>query len=84
MKDPLFEGNDNDGKPRQLYVDRIAAMDDAALLEETELKIWLAAYAANNPRSDYHWHVSACYGEWCNRGKESQYRVAYDAACDRS
>lgn len=80
MSDPLFAGNDNYGKPRQEYVDRIAGMDDADLLHETEQKIWLSAFAANNPRSDYHWHVSACYAEWVKRGKEDQYTVAYNAA----
>ncbi len=75
-----FEGNDNDGKPRTAYIDRIAAMTDEELLKETENKIWLSAYAANNRRSDYHWHATGCYEEWTFRGKADQYTVAWKAA----
>ena len=78
--DSKYQGNDNYGKPRSEYLSRIAAMDDAALLEETEQKIWLSAYASNNRRSDYHWHVDVCYSEWSFRGKEDQYTVAFEAA----
>ena len=55
-------------------------MSDKKLLEETEKKIWLSAYANNNRRSDFHWHVDACYDEWERRGKPEMYVKAYDAA----
>jgi len=75
-----YQDNDNYGKPKSAYLKKIAAMSDEDLLRETEDKIWLSAYASNNPRSDYHWHVDALYDEWKRRGKEYQYAVAYDAA----
>ena len=71
---------DNYGKPRQQFFDKIAAMTDDALFEETEQTIWLSAFAANNPRSDYHWHADACYDEWQNRKKAERYTDAYNAA----
>jgi hypothetical protein len=52
-------------------------MTDEDLLEETELKIWLSGYAANNPYSDYHWHVAVCYDEWKARNKVDMYQKAY-------
>lgn len=73
-------GNDNSGKPRQAFVDEIAAMSDEAFLEKTEKKIWLSAYADNNPRSDYHWQADACYREAIRRGKPQLYERAYKKA----
>lgn len=78
--DERYRGKDNSGKPKTEYITRISGMDDAALLKETESKIWLSAYAGNNPRSDYHWHVDVCYDEWKHRGKLDQYDVAYKTA----
>jgi hypothetical protein len=79
-KDIRFEGKDNHGKPRSDYLARIAEKSDTDLFEETENKIWLSAFAANNPRSDYHWHVDACYSEWVKRGKPKEYERAFEAA----
>lgn len=76
----MLEGKDNSGKPRQHYADRLAILDIDALRKETEDKIWLSAYANNNPRSDYHWHVTACYNEWASRGKPEEYAACYEAA----
>lgn len=56
-----FAGKDNYGKPRMDYVRKVLAMTEADLFRETERAIWLSAYAANNPRSDYHWHVDVCF-----------------------
>ena len=53
-------------------------MSDEQLYEETGHKIWLSAFAGNNPRSDYHWHVDVCYDEWKHRGKAEEYQRAYD------
>lgn len=78
-----YQGKDNYGKPRSEYLAKIAAMDDDALLNETENKIWLSAFAGNNPRSDFHWNVDACYDEWQHRGKPEQYDVAYKEAVKR-
>lgn len=74
-----YTGNDNYGKPKSNYLERIAAMDDGDLRRETEQKIWLSGYANNNPRSDYHWHADACYDEWVKREKVRQYELAYDS-----
>lgn len=72
-----YKGNDNSGKPKADYVAKLAGMDDAALLDEAKNKIWLSAYANNNPRSDYHWHADACYDECQSRGKPEIYQRAY-------
>lgn len=73
-----YEGKDNYGKPKMEYVDKIVDMTDEDLYEETKRKIWLSAYANNNPRSDYHWQVDACYDEWVKRGNKAGYKKAYD------
>jgi hypothetical protein len=74
-----YEGNDNHGKPKSEYIGKLQGMDDTALLAECESKIWLSAYANNNPRSDYHWHCDATYDECERRGKPDLYKKAYDA-----
>lgn len=60
---------DNAGQPRSAYVERLRAMPDEALKEETGRKIWLSTHAANNLSSDYHWHVDACYDVLMDRHK---------------
>jgi hypothetical protein len=75
-----IEGKDNYGKPRQNYADRIAAMDDTAFMKEAEQAIWLSAYAANNLRSDYHWHADACYDEAKRRDNPDLYTRAHRRA----
>jgi hypothetical protein len=79
-----IEGKDNGGKPRQEFADKIAAMDDAAFLEETKNRIWLSAYANNSPRSDYHWQADACYDEAQARGKPDIYRKAWERAAGQA
>jgi hypothetical protein len=71
---------DNYGKPRALYFEKLKRLSDTKLAEEAENKIWASAYAANNPRSDYHWHASACYAECERRGRPDIYRRAYESA----
>lgn len=73
-----YKGLDNYGKPKNEYLDKIAKMTDKELHDETKDKIWLSAYAANNPRSDYHWHCDATYDEWNRRNNIDGYRKAYD------
>ena len=72
------EGNDNYGKPKQGFLDRIHAMDDEKLERQTGKSIWLSAYANNNPRSDFHWQCDACYDEWQTRDDTEGYVRAYD------
>ena len=75
-----YEGKDNYGNPKSEYVSKIADMNDAALEKEAELKIWLSAYAANNRRSDYHWHVDVIYDECVKRDKVAIYSRAHKQA----
>ena len=75
-----YIGKDNYGKPKSDYVESLAKMTDEALLKETEHKIWLSAYAHNNPRSDYHWHCDACYDECGSRQKPEIYSRAHKKA----
>ena len=70
---------DNHGQPKAFYFDRIAVMDMLKLKEETKSKIWLSAFANNNPRSDYHWHVDACMDELRKRtGSGAEYARLHD------
>ena len=80
--DERFVGNDNQGNPRSEYLDRISKMADEELFNETDSKIWLSAFVANNPRSDYHWHVDALYLE-CKKRPGDIYQKAYDQAFKR-
>ena len=73
-----YTGKDNYGNPKQDYVTRLSSMSDEALFEEAKDKIWLSAYANNNPRSDYHWHADACRDECKSRNKPDIYQRAYD------
>lgn len=75
-----LSGKDNYGRPRQLFADKIAAMDDEAFMDKAKSKIWLSAYANNNPRSDYHWQADACYSEANRRGKPELYQQAWERA----
>jgi hypothetical protein len=70
-------GNDNYGRPRQLFADKLAAMDDEKFLSEAGHYIWLSAYATNNPRSDFHWQCDATYDEANRRGKAWLYDKAW-------
>ncbi|RNB59483.1 hypothetical protein EDM57_04900 [Brevibacillus gelatini] len=78
-----YEGNDNYGKPKSEYLSKIAGMSREELLEETEQKIWLSAFAANNPRSDYHWQCDACYDEWVKRNDVGGYEKAWKRAANQ-
>ncbi len=72
-----FSGKDNYGKLKSIYIDRILAMNDKELQEECEKAIWLSSYAANNPRSDYHWWVDVCYAVCDSNNKTDIYKRAY-------
>jgi hypothetical protein len=75
-----LEGTDNFGKPKQEFADKLASLSDEALVEEAEDRIWLSAYANNNPRSDYHWQTEACYHEAKRREKPHLYSRAWKRA----
>ena len=74
-----FSGKDNYKKPKADYLERLFSMPDKALYEETRNAIWRSAYAANNPRSDYHWQCDATYDEWVRRGNPDKYSRAHAA-----
>lgn len=75
-----LDGKDNAGKPRQAFADKIAALDDAAFVKLAEERIWLSAFANNNPRSDYHWQADACHTEAERRGNPELYNEAWRKA----
>lgn len=75
-----YNGVDNYKNPKTNYLKKIISMDDDQLLKECKDKIWLSAYAGNNPRSDYHWHCDACYDEFERRGKLELYKKAWEQA----
>jgi hypothetical protein len=79
-----YTGKDNYGVPKIEYVDKITEMDYEKLMDETKQKIWLSAYANNNPRSDYHWQVDVCYDELVKRdGNDSGYTKAWKYAANQ-
>lgn len=76
-----YPGKDNYGKPKSEYIKKIQNMTKEQLMNETEQKIWLSAYASNNPKSDYHWRVDVCYDEWMDReGNSDSYAMAWKRA----
>ncbi len=81
MFENRFEGKDNYGKPKADYLSKLAEMTDQQLGEECYKMIWLAAYASNNPRSDYHWMCDACYVEAKKRDENAS---IYDKAYKRN
>lgn len=73
-----FSDKDNYGKPKSEYINSLQAQTDEELYKICENMIWLSAYASNNPRSDYHWQVDACYDECKRRERIDIYQKAYD------
>lgn len=74
-----YEGNDNYGRPKADYLAEIAAMDDDSLYDECYAMIYQSARCANNPRSDWHWMVDACYDEASKRDPGAPvYSKAYE------
>ncbi len=64
-----FGGSGKYGRRRKAYLEKLAGLSDEGLQQETESKIWLSTYAANNPKSDYNRQCDACYDEAVRRGK---------------
>lgn len=75
-----LKGEDNYGKPRQNFADKLNEASNSELLKIVEDRVWLSAYANNNPRSDYHWQADACYDACRMRGREDIYREGYARA----
>lgn len=72
-------GMGNEG-PRQEFADRLFELTDDEFTTRAENAIWLSAYAANNPNSDFHWHADLCYYEALRRGKAELYDLAWKRA----
>jgi hypothetical protein len=73
----LINPSNTDEKKAE-YVTALQSMDGPTLFKETKERIWLSAYANNNPRSCYHWQCDATYDEWLRRdGKTDQYAAAH-------
>lgn len=76
----IFRHNpDNEPAKMEAYRLALEAMTDADLSRETKDKIWLSAYASNNPISCYHWQCDYTYNEWSRRGLTDRYQQAHDA-----
>lgn len=76
--DNRYIGNDNYGRLKINYVLGIKSMSYEELFEETKHKIWLSAYANNNPQSDWHWQCDGCYDEWLRRDDTESYKKAWN------
>ena len=80
-----FASNPSNAPEKQeAYKAKLAAMTDEELFAEAKDKIWLSAYAANNPISCFHWQCDATYDESTKRrngnSEESIYSRAHKAA----
>lgn len=71
---------DNKGNLRSDFTEMLAGLTDDDLVEKTEHYVWLSGYAANNPRSDYHWQCDACYDEANRRQKPWLYQRGWNGA----
>ncbi len=76
--DSQFTGNDNYGRPRKLYLEKLQGLTDEKLKEEVGSTIYMSAFCSNNPRADWHWQVDAGYDECKSRGKLKLYDQAYE------
>ena len=72
-----YDGNDNYGKPKSEYLNKLKRLNHKELRDTCEEMIWLSAYANNNPRSDYHWQCDACYDECVKRDTVNIYENAH-------
>ena len=62
---------------REVYAAGLEGLDETALLKEANQFIWLSAYAANNPRSAYHWKCDAVAAECRRRERMDIYERAH-------
>ena len=61
------------------YAASIASMTDDELFDEAKTKIWLSAFASNNPSAPSHDDVDAIYAECHKREDTELYRRAHRA-----
>ncbi len=73
-----YSGNDNYGRPKSIYLDKLKEMTDEQLKSEAYSMIYQSARCHNNPRADWHWMIDACYDECENRDKKEIYTAAYN------
>lgn len=71
---------DEKAAKRGEFAASLQEMSDDALVGTTEHYVWLSGYAANNPRSDYHWMCDATYDEAVRRGKRWLYQRGWNQA----
>lgn len=71
-----YTGNDNYGRPKSQYLEKLAAMNDEQLGDECYSMIYQSARCANNHKADWHWMVDACFDESEKRGG-TIYKCAY-------
>jgi hypothetical protein len=64
----------------QEYIEKLKNMTDDELVNEVEQKVWLSAYANNNPRSIYHKECDATSEECFSRRKPWLYSKGFNAA----
>ncbi len=76
MSDKLNEGD----LTKTEWKEKLEGMTEAELYKHCEMHIWLSAYAANNPRSDYHFLCDSGYAECARRDRIDIYSKAYDHA----
>jgi hypothetical protein len=60
----------------------IQELTDDELVDHTNRKVWLSAFAANNQRSKYHAEADACFNEATRRGKPHLYQRGWNMAAD--
>lgn len=61
-------------KEQAIYANELQALSDEALRSKVNMKIWLSAYANNNPRSAFHWQCDAAYDECERRNRLDIYK----------
>lgn len=62
---------------KEKFKEKLSNLSRKELFEHCKKYIWLAAFAANNPHSDYHWMVDLCYDECYKRKATKIYSDAY-------
>ena len=77
-----LQNPDNYAEKQDAYVKKLEGMTDEELFDEAKSKIWLSAYANNNPRSCFHWQCDATYDEAKRREKPEIYSRAHKANVD--
>jgi hypothetical protein len=73
----MRENPDNAPEKQAAYKIRIEGLTDDQITAELDMKLWLSAFANNNPISCYHWQTDALYSECERRGKPKLYSRAH-------